>query len=211
MKFLSSAKNAVLTLVVLGISFALAVLIGLFSAVRVFGLSAVGVFAIFLCPIIALFGLWVMLRVSVPLGKVFVTAALIILVSTVFQFKFPGLFRLGGAGMDTVNRASETQALLIETPHVVPCAYPWVIGDAEHTRARYWWSSKDDPVICYDRPGRHPKYGTELVPVDGPIIGLIETQQSRPAPAPPVVQPPPTPSPAAAEVAWSEPITPARQ
>ncbi|HUO75825.1 MAG TPA: hypothetical protein VMU12_02860 [Candidatus Paceibacterota bacterium] len=210
MGFFSSVKRTVIILVVLAISLMLAVIIGLFSAIRVFGPVVVGVFAIALCPVIGLFGLWVKERVSPAIGKVFIVAALIILVATIFQFKFPGVFRLGGAGIDTVNRASETQALLMETPREVPCASPWFIGDAEHSRPRYWWSSRDDPIVCYDRPGKHPKLGVELVAVTAPIVELIETQHARPTPAPVIIAVQATPTPVT-EVAWSEPVTPPRQ
>jgi len=226
-------KGAFLTLVVGALALPLAFLIGLLAAYRIFGASAIGVLAIILVPFIELFGFWMYSRGSEAVGKAFALAGMIILVSTILQFKFPGVFQLGGAGIASVNRASETEALLIETPHAVPCAYPWVIGDAEHSRTRYWWSPKDDPVVCYDRPGRHPKYGTALFEVNGTIVELIETQRTRPTPAPPQIvyattvpvdcgnaqwddvhaAPAPQPSPIAtpAAMAWSEPVIPPRQ
>ena len=211
-------RNFIIGVVVTVMSIALAALIGLFGSVRLFGLVALGVLAICLFPFIELAALWLRVNVSKPLGNVFALAGLIILASTVFQFKFPGMFRLGGAGIDSMNRASEMQALLLETPQVVPCAYPWVIGEGDHSRSRYWWSPKDDPLVCYDRPGKHPKYGTELAAINGSIVDLIETQRSRPSPSPiimavampsptPTPEPSPTPSPSptpTTEVALSE-------
>jgi hypothetical protein len=200
-------KNAFLAFVLIVLALPVAFTVGFFAAYRIFGPTTVGIVAIFSVAFIELAGVLIYTKGSKTIAKFFAVAGIIILVSTIVQFKFSGLFKLGGAGIETVNRAAENQALLVQTPHAVPCTEPFIIGDADNTRARYWWSPKDDPVVCYDHAGRHPKYGTLLIEVTGPIVDLIETQRSRPASmSPPIIvasclpDPAPAPSP---EMAWS--------
>ncbi|HTP57019.1 MAG TPA: hypothetical protein VMJ72_01930 [Candidatus Paceibacterota bacterium] len=205
-------KSAFLTFILIVVALPVAFTVGFFASYRIFGPTTVGVVAIFSVAFIEATGILIYAKASKTVGQFLAIAGMIILVSTILQFKFSGFFALGGAGIDIVNRAAENRALLVQTPKAVPCAEPFVVGDPEHARPRYWWSPKDDPIVCYDRQGRHPKYGTLLIEVSGPIVDLIETERTRPTPAPPqIVYVSTDCGNAQREAAWSPPVIPSRQ
>ncbi len=173
-------KNLFTAMVVAFASVGLALLIGLAGSLRLFGPMVIGVLTIFAAPFVYLFSLWLHRARYEEFSLFFGRVAKIMIVLALVQFGFPqvwpGIVSWMGAKRDTLNRTAQNEADLEGTPQVVPCTPPYTIGKEGHPR--YWWSTQDDPVVCYDRPGINPhaSRGDQLLPVQGTAIEVIETQ-----------------------------------
>jgi hypothetical protein len=168
----------------------LALLIGLAASFRFYGTAVLGIAALILAPLLLLFGLWLKGHELHLMARFFMTASAMLILSVVISQLLPRVLpgtvdrlRAHAARTDDANARA---ALATLAPRAVPCRAP-LVGQSGQTL--YWWHPQDDPLRCYDRPGKHPEGKGELAAVDDAVAQLIVRQSApKPTPPPPPVQ-----------------------
>ena len=171
------------------IAIVLALLIGIATSFRIYGTVVLGVASLILAPLVLLFGLWLKGHGLHLLSRFFLTASAVLLggvfVGSLLPRFAPGTVRWVAAVASRADDGNSRAAVATLAPRAVPCRAP-LVGQSGETL--YWWHPQDDPLRCYDRPGRHPEGKGELSPVTDAIAQLVVRQSApKPTPAPAVV------------------------
>lgn len=177
----------------------LTLLIALIGSINLFGSAVVGMLMFLAALASALLSIWLNAHGHTEYGRFFKRASVVLLIGVLVQHKLPnlapGTAARAKAWFTGFDRDNQRAALTRLAPQPVSCGDTLVVAG----KTVYWWHPSDDPLVCYDSVGKHPKGHGELLPVDDAVAQIIERQRQRPKPpaqSPAVAQAPaPTPPP----------------
>jgi hypothetical protein len=174
---------------IVAVGLLLTLLVVLIAGINLFGPAVLGMLTFLAAVASLVFSIWLrgrgellVLPTHLRYAAYFRRVSYALMLAVLLRYALPGLVPGLTAGAKSWlarwDRNSARAAVARLAPQPVACGDPLVVAG----KTVYWYHPDDDPLVCYDSAGKHPRGKGDLAPVDDTVARIIERQRERSSP-----------------------------